>query len=219
MQGLQAGGAGAFQVLGYVVDKQCLLGDEVLIGEDAVESFGRWLAAMYKMREIGGIETLLEYVEAIFCTETFGETIVVDLVGVAEEECIIPLAQAYKQLDTFGRDVYEYGVDDVINVTVAKIVPGHCADIVAVFGRGEEAFLELIHLRGLKVLAVEAAKVGYAVTYEGLADILVANVVYDAAKIEYDIAYLGCFIMHIVLIINLIRVFCVCIVLQRYDFC
>ena len=174
---------------------------------------------MHKMREIGGIETLLEYVEAIFCTETFAETIVVDLVGVAEEECIIPLAQAYKQLDTFGRDVYEYGVDDVINVTVAKIVPGHCADIVAVFGRGEEAFLELIHLRGLKVLAVEVAKVGYAVTYEGLADILVANVVYDTAKIEYDIAYLGCFIMHIVLIINLIRVFCVCIVLQRYVFC
>ena len=32
MQGLQAGGAGAFQVLGYVVDKQCLLGDEVLLG-------------------------------------------------------------------------------------------------------------------------------------------------------------------------------------------
>ena len=219
MQGLQAGGAGAFQVLGYVVDKQCLLGDEVLIGEDAVESFGRWLAAMHKMREIGGIETFLEYVEAIFCAETFGETIVVDLVGVAEEEGIIPLAQAYKQLDTFGRDVYEYGVDDVINVTVAKIVPGHCADIVAVFGRGEEAFLELIHLRGLKVLAVEVAKVGYAVTYESLTDVLVANVVYDAAKIEYDIAYLGCFIMHIVLIINLIRVFCVCIVLQRYDFC
>ena len=160
----------------------------MLLLDDDIEAFLGRLATVHLMGKIGGMEAFCEDVETILFLHPAGETVVVDLVGVAEQVYAIALLEAQKQLDAFAWDVDQYGVDDIVDLAVAQLgEPGHTTYVVAVLLDSDKPFFEEVHLVGLEILAVELAQMGDAAAGNGLNDILITDVVDHASKVEYDV--------------------------------
>ena len=85
MIGLQTATQGAFNVLWRVVDKQCLVGFQSLFLQNALETFFLGFTDMQDMREISRFEDGLKKVKAVFFFQMSGETVIIELIGVAEK--------------------------------------------------------------------------------------------------------------------------------------
>lgn len=189
MQPLDAGGTGTLEVLFYVVDEEGLGRVQMLLAEYDLESLFGGLPHVHEVGEVGGVETTREDVKSVFCLQPSGETVIVDLVGVAEQEHFVSLSQPLEQLHTLAGNVDKNGVDNVVDVVVAQMAPCGAPNVVAVLGRREEPFLKQVHLVCLEILRVIVRQVVNAVAGKSLADILVAYVMNDAPEIKYDVFY------------------------------
>ena len=146
---------------------------------------------MHDVGEIGGVEATGEDVESVFAHHLAGVELIVDVVGVAVEDDAVFLLQGEEGGDTRGGDVDEDGVEDVVHVLVGERGVGESAHSLAQRVGGEEALFEEIHLAGLRGAGVDVAHVGDAMGEESVGDVLVADVVDDAAKVEDEI-FDGC---------------------------
>lgn len=85
MIGIEAAAAGAFNMLGRVVDEQGFGRVQLLLLYDSPEAFFLGFAQMQGVREISGFEDGPEKVKTILLSQMGREAVIVELVGVAEQ--------------------------------------------------------------------------------------------------------------------------------------
>ena len=113
MIGIQTAAAGAFDMLGRVVDEQGFGRIQLLLMYDSPEAFLLGFADMQDMGEIGGFEDGLEKVKTILLLQMGRETVVIELVGVAEQIKIVLFFLFQQEVNSGSGHVNQDGIPGI----------------------------------------------------------------------------------------------------------
>ena len=169
------------------VDKERLLGHKSVLLDDVPEALHLRFANMQQLREIGTLETLGEEVVTELLAHLPREELVIELVGIAVQIEVVALPHPSEQLLVRLRKAYEDSVPRVVNLPVGQRDVGQTAHVCAELGHGDKPLLKAVHHIRLFLFGINLLEVGNPATGKGLRNVLVADVIQHASKIEYDV--------------------------------
>lgn len=175
------------QILGRIINKKCFSGIEALFFQNFLKRSYIGFAQAQLVRVVGFDEIVVKIGAVVLAGKDLCKSVVMDAVGIGEEENAVLIPDAAQPVQSFGRKIEQQGVPGGFDLVIGYATAGFAAKSLIKFPFAHLAGFQLLKQVVSVVLGKHAGELGDAEVDKSLFGKTKIEVHKNAPQVENDV--------------------------------